>query len=203
MFRLYSNPDLDDWIFYCLLTSTADMQAEDVRASFLFVGDINSHHQEWLGFTTKNRHDVAAFEFMTVSGCDQLVASPTYARGGTLDILLTHVPDLVYFAFVAPTGNTDHPSLSVVILMVTVFQTRVLVGKFSLDIKSIGIQFLVQYRICLGANIWSADNPFKVLKEHETFFPAGWTLCTTKFILLLKKDEPWFDDQCMHAFGLK
>ena len=43
------NPDLDDRIFDCLLASMAAVQAEDVRASFLFVGDLNGHHQEWLG----------------------------------------------------------------------------------------------------------------------------------------------------------
>ena len=32
----------------------AAMQAEDVRAHFLFVGDLNGHHQEWLGYTTTN-----------------------------------------------------------------------------------------------------------------------------------------------------
>ena len=63
----------------------AAMQAEDVRASFLFVGDSNGHHQEWLGSTNTNRHGVAAFDFATVSGCDQLVVGPTHARGGTLD----------------------------------------------------------------------------------------------------------------------
>ena len=41
VYSLYSNPDLDDRIFDCLLTSMAAMQAEDVRASFLFVGDLN------------------------------------------------------------------------------------------------------------------------------------------------------------------
>ena len=51
----------------------AAVQAEDVRASFLFVSDLNDHHQEWLGSTTTNRHGVAAFAFATVSGCDQLV----------------------------------------------------------------------------------------------------------------------------------
>ena len=30
----------------CLLTSMAAVQAEDVRASFLFVGDLNGHHLE-------------------------------------------------------------------------------------------------------------------------------------------------------------
>ena len=52
MFSLCRNPDLDDNIFYCLLASMAAVQAEDVRASFLFVGDLNCHHQEWLSSTT-------------------------------------------------------------------------------------------------------------------------------------------------------
>ena len=68
MFSLYRNADLVDRIFDCILTSIAAVQAEDVRASFLFVGDLNGHHQEWLGSSTKNRHGVAAFDFATVSG---------------------------------------------------------------------------------------------------------------------------------------
>ena len=62
----------------------AAVQTEDIRASFLFVGDLNGHHQEWMGSATTNRHGVAAFDFATVSGCDQLVVGPTHARGGTL-----------------------------------------------------------------------------------------------------------------------
>ena len=73
VFSLYRNPDLDDQIFDCLITSMAAVQAEDIRASFLFVGDLNGHHQEWLGSTTTNRHGVAAFGFAIVSGCDQLI----------------------------------------------------------------------------------------------------------------------------------
>ena len=89
---LHRNTDLDDRIFDCLLTSMAAVQAEDVHASFLFVGGLNGHHQEWLGSTTTNRHGVAAFDVATVSGCDQLVVGPTHARGGTLDPLMTDVP---------------------------------------------------------------------------------------------------------------
>ena len=69
--------------FYCLLASMAAVQAEDDLASFLFVGDLNGHHQEWLGSMTTNHHGVAAFDFATVSGCNQLVVGPTHARGGT------------------------------------------------------------------------------------------------------------------------
>ena len=101
--------------FECLLASMAAVQAEDVRASFLFVSDLNDHHQEWLGSTTTNSHGVAAFDFATVSGCDQLVVGPTHARGGTLDLLMTDVPDLVRVAVEAPMGNLDHSSLSAVI----------------------------------------------------------------------------------------
>ena len=93
VFSLCRNPDLDDRIL--------------IVASFLFVGDLNGHHQQWLGSTTTTRHGVAAFGFATVSGCDQLVVGPTHARGGTLDLLMTDVPDLVRVAVVAPIGNSD------------------------------------------------------------------------------------------------
>ena len=81
------------------------VQAADARASFLFVGDLNGHHQEWLGSTTTNRHGVMAPDFATVSGCNQLVIGPTHARPGTLDLLMTDVPDLVRVAVLAPLGS--------------------------------------------------------------------------------------------------
>ena len=96
---------------YCSLASMAALQAEDVRASFLFVGDLNGHNQEWLGSTTKNRHGVVSFYFATVSGCDQLVVGPTHARDGTFDLLMTDVPDLVLVDVVAQIGNSDLSSL--------------------------------------------------------------------------------------------
>ena len=37
-----------------------------------------------------------------LSGCDQLVVGPIHARGGTLDLLMTDVPDLVRVAIVDP-----------------------------------------------------------------------------------------------------
>ena len=90
----------------------AAVQAEDVHASFLFVGDLNGHHREWLGSTTTNCHGVTAFDFTTVSCCNQLVVGPTHAHGGLLDLLLTNVPDLVRVAVVAPIGNSHHSLLS-------------------------------------------------------------------------------------------
>ena len=44
VFSLYRNPDLDIQVFDYLLASMAAVEAEDIRASFLFVGDLNGHH---------------------------------------------------------------------------------------------------------------------------------------------------------------
>ena len=63
-----------------------------------------------MGSTTTNSLGVAAFDFATVSGCDQLVVGPTHARGGTLDLLIADVPDLVWDAVVAPIGNSKSKS---------------------------------------------------------------------------------------------
>ena len=131
VYSLYRNPDQDDRLYDCLLTSMAAVQAEDVRALFLFVGDLNGHHQEWLGSKMTNSHGVVAFDFTTVSGCDQLVVSLTHARGGILDLLMTDVPDLIQVAVVAPIGNSDHSSLSAVISAAQAVPNCVLVGKFS------------------------------------------------------------------------
>ena len=117
MFSLYSNPDVDDRIFYCLPTSMAAVQSEDVDESFLFVSDLNDHHQEWMGSTNANRHGVASFDFASVSGCNQFVVGPTHARGVTFDLLMIDVPDLVRVSVVAPIGNSGHSSLSAVISM--------------------------------------------------------------------------------------
>ena len=95
----------------------AAVQAEDIRASFLLVGDLNFHHQEWLCSTYTNRHGISALNFTTISGCDQLVVGPTHARGETLNLLMTDVLDLVRVTVVAPIDNSDHSSLSAVISM--------------------------------------------------------------------------------------
>ena len=68
-----------------------------------------------MGSATTKRDGVAAFDFAAESGRDQLVVGPTHARGGTLNLLITHVPDLLRVAVVAPISNSDHYSLSVVI----------------------------------------------------------------------------------------
>ena len=191
------NPDLDDQIFDCLpIASMVAVQAEDVRASFLFLGDLNGHRHEWLGSTTKNSHEVASFDFATVSSCDQLVVGPTRARAGTLDLLMTDVPDLVRVPVVAPIGNSDHSSLSAVISMAQ--------AVINLCVSRKVFQ---KYQVCSAirdlpwSNIWFADNLVEVLNEHLSRLVGRFV--PTKVIRVRIKDKPWFAYQYRHAFGLK
>ena len=144
----------------------AAVQAVDVSASFLFVGDLNSHHQERLGSTTSNSHGVAAFDFATVSGCDQLIVCPTNARGGILDLLMTDVPDVIRVAVVAPIGNSDLSSLSAVI------STAQAVPNLCFS-RKVFVKHQVNWNTVCGAmrdlpwrNIWYSDNLLEVLNEH-------------------------------------
>ena len=171
----------------------AAMKAEDVHASFLFVGDLNGHHQEWLGSTTKHCHGVAAFDFITVSNCDSLVVCPTHARDGTLDLLMTDVIDLVWVGIVAPIGNSDHSSQAVSNLSVS---------------RKVFLIHQVNWNTVCGAirdlpwhNIWLADNPVDVMNEHLSLLVGCYL--PIKVIRVRNKDKSWFDDQCRHAFGLK
>ena len=48
-----------------------------------------------------------------------------HARGGTLDLLMTDVPDLVRVSVVAPIGNSDHSSLSAVIYILLLLDNSI------------------------------------------------------------------------------
>ena len=54
---------------------------------------------------------------LCLHGCDRLVVGHTNARGGTLEIIMIDVPDLVRVSVVEPISNSDHSSLSAVISM--------------------------------------------------------------------------------------
>ena len=162
---------------------------------------LNGHHQEWLGSATTNRNGVVAFDFSTVSGCDQLFVGPTDARGGTLDLLKTDVPDLIQVSVVAPIGNSDHCSLSAVISMAQAVPNLCVSRK-------IFLKHQVNWNTVCGAmqdlpwrNIWSVDNPVEVLNEHLSLLVGGFV--PTKIIRVRNKNKTWFDDQCRHSFGLK
>ena len=57
----------------------------------------NSRHKHF--YVMQN--NTTCFYYFIIT-CDQLVFGPTHARGGTLDLLLTDVPDLERVSVVAP-----------------------------------------------------------------------------------------------------
>ena len=144
-----------------------------------------------------------------VSGCDQLVVGPTHTRGGTLDLLMTDVPDLVRVA-VAPIGNSDcstdaetlqRCSMSAVISMAQAVPNLCVSRKAFLKHQ-------VNWNTVCGAirelpwhNIWLSDNPVEVLNENLSMQVGRYV--PTKVIRLRNKDKPWLDEQCRHDFGLK
>ena len=114
---------------------------------------------------------------------------------------MTDVPDLVRIAVVATIGNSDHFSLSAVITMVQAVPNLCVRRK-------VFLKHQVNWDTACGAiqdlpwqNLWLADNNVEVLNEHLSLLVGGYV--PTKVIHVHKKDKPWFDDQCRHAFGLK
>ena len=106
---------------------------------------------------------------------------------------MTDVPDLVRVADVAPIGNSDHSSLSAVILMIQTVP-NLCVSKTDF------LKHQVNWNTVNGAirelpwrNIWLYDNPVKVLNEHLSLLVGRYV--PTKVIRVRNKDKPWFDDQ--------
>ena len=117
---------------------------------------------------------------------------PTHARGGTLDLLMTDVPDLVWVAVVAPLGRSDHSSLSIAISMAQAI-LNLCVTRIGLQSDAIGV---LPWR-----SIWSVDSPVERLNVHlsllvECFVP-------TTVIHVHNKDKPWFNDDHRLAFDIK
>ena len=130
-----------------------------------------------------------------------MVVGKTDARGGTLDLLVTAIPDLVWAAVIAPLGNSDYFSLSAVNSMAQAVPNLCVS-------RNVFLKHQVDYNTVCGAiqdlswsNIWLADNPIEVLSEHLSLLVGRYV--PTKVISVRNKAKPWFDDQCRHALGLK
>ena len=107
----------------------------------------------------------------TVSGCNHLDVSWTQARGGTLDLLLTVVPDLVWAAVVELLRSfitLIPPICRRSFWWLRLFQTCVSVGKFS----------LIKHRVNSDAVSGAIQDLFTILLRFERAFVAVvWTFC--------------------------
>ena len=118
------------------------------------------------GWVLRPRTVVEAFDFATVSRCDQLVVGPTHARGGTFDLLMADVSYLVRVAVVAPIGNSDHSFLSAIISMAQAVANLCVSRK-------VFLKHQVNWHTVCGAirelprrNIYLSDKPVEDMNEH-------------------------------------
>ena len=140
----------------------------------------------WLYYTC--RHGVAALDFSTVSGCDELVIGQTYARGGTFDLLMTAVPDLVWVAVVAPLGSSDHSSLSIAIAMALAIPNLCVSRRVLLKHRVNWNAVCETIGVMPWRSIWSGDNNFERLTVHLSLLVE--LLVSTK-VILVRKNKPW------------
>ena len=88
------------------------------------------------------------------------------ASGGTLDLLMTDVADLVRVAVVASVGNSEHTSLSAVVSMAQAVRNFCVSSKF-FQKHQVNLNTVCgEIRDLPWSNIWLADNPVEPLNEH-------------------------------------
>ena len=196
---VYRNPDLDDKIFDCLLITMAKIQEDDRKASFVFIGDFNAHHREWLNSVSPtNCHGERALDFATESGCEQIIHEATHKSGNCLDLVFTDSPGVISKTVGSPVGTSDHATLSLVIkteqVVPDVSYSRKVYLKSQAD--AVGIEYDL-----LRVN-WS-----QIYKEDEPILHLNECLCDiinrrtpSRMLNYRTKDKAWFNDDCRRAY---
>ena len=195
---VYRSPNTDDRVYDCLLSAMGRIQSTDPKSAFCFLGDFNCHHMEWLGSPRTNAHGVAALDFATLSDCTQLVRGPTHRNGGTLDLILSNMPDLCRVTVGCCIGKSDHNFVSLTInLSARVpgfdsaqrvpLKTRVNWARVSAAIAD-----MPWGTICRSATMIS-DLDVELLRVLNRYVPM---------VTVRKRfgDAPWFTPDCRVAF---
>ena len=202
IYSCYRNPDLDDSIYDCLKESMSNIQESDRKACFVFVGDFNAHHRDWLqSRSATDRHGVSAYNFANETGCTQLVAEPTHISGNTLDLFMTDVPGICRISVSPQIGTSDHFSVSA-----------------KLNLHSPIPEVISSRRVHLMSRVnWEAVERevssihWREIIDHDS--PADSfndivgriisRFVPMKMIKFRNKDRPWFTAECRAAFHRK
>jgi hypothetical protein len=202
LFSVYRSPNADDTLFDCLLMTMARIQESDRRSAFVFVGDVNAHHVEWLSSRTPtNSSGRAALDFCSLSGCSQLIDSPTHEAGNCLDLVMTDVPDVVNASVGTPLGTSDHCYLR---LAVEVSQalpfhdvSRVVYVKSRINWDRVR----AEVSALPWGQIYCAADPVSSLNDGISGVIRR---CVPTAVMRFRSgDTPWFTAECRRAFDLK
>ena len=202
VYSCYRNPDLDDSIYDCLKESMATVQERDRKACFVFLGDFNAHHREWLNSrSATDRHGLAAYSFVNETGCTQLVTEPTHVSGNCLDLIITDVPGMCNVSVGPQLGTSDHFFLS------AKFQLNSPIPDFTTS-RRVNLMSRVNWEAVeneISAIEWSliTDHPSPADKFNDVVGRIITRFVPSKIIKFRSKDRPWFDNDCRIAFHRK
>ena len=202
VFASYRNPDLDDTIFDCLLTKMATVQENDPKACFVFVGDYNAHHTEWLNsISTTDNHGVAALDFSNLCGCEQLIREPTHQSGNCLDLVFTDVSGIVTCGVGSPVGSSDHSLIKINVELDQVVPDISFSKKVYLKSRADWTGICNDLIALHWSDIYRSQNVIECLNDQlgsiiERRIPS-------KILRFRIKDKPWFNADCKLAYQLK
>lgn len=202
IFSLYRNPDANNNLYDCLLNALALIQSVDVKSSFIFLGDVNAHHQEWLNSVSPtNRNGHAALDFANLSGCEQLIDEPTHISGNCLDLVFTDVPGVVETAVLALVGTSDHNAISCQINLqftvpdITISRKVYLKSQVNWDNVCDDVTNIQWNHIIRSEDpVSSLNNSLLDILQRRV---------PSKLIKSRMKDKAWFNDNCKRAYNNK
>ena len=195
LFPSYRNPDLDGSIYECLLNSMASIQEVDNKASFIFVGDFNAHHREWLGSVSPtDAHGYDALNFSNLSGCEQLVTQSTHLSGNCLDLLLTDVPAIVNVQTAAPVGTSDHSSLSFKVQTSFTVPDSTISRTVHLKARANWNGVISDLENVSWGGIYRAESPIDAL--NNVLLEISNRRIPTRILRSRSGDKVWFNDEC-------
>ena len=199
IFSLYRNPDLDDTIYDCLLSSMAEIQSLDYKSSFLFLGDFNAHHREWLSSVSPtNCHGHAVHDFADLSGCDQMVESATHNSRNRLDLVLTTVPGVTVVDIIPPLGSSDHCTISCKVTTNAPMPDITFSRKVFIKSRADWVGVRADVQSIRWGDVYGAVCPITHLNQLLTGIISR--RIPSKIIKTRMNDKPWFNDTCLQAF---
>ena len=202
IFSMYRNPDLDNSIFDCLLDSMFEIQGADRKASFIFVGDLNVHHQNWLvSVSNTDSAGIAALDFANLSGCDQLVQESTHRSGNCLDLLLTDVPQVVDVKVKPPLGTSDHCIVSFNLKLTFQIPDIRFERRVYLKERTDWCAVLRDVQSIRWGSIFRSPNPVDLLNDELVNIINR--RVPQKIIRTRSKDKCWFNEDCRRALNDK
>ena len=199
IFNLYRNPNADDSIYDCLLSSYIAIQEEDRKACFLFMGDFNAHHRDWLqSVSPTDRHGISARDFSDVVGCEQLVTGSTHTSGNLLDLLLTDVPGVVEVETISPVGSSDHCGLSCKVQLNFPIPNFTLIRQVFIKSKINWEGIYRAFNAIVWRDIYKAPCPVTALNTIILDMISKYV--PIKTLRSRSHDKAWFNDLCYQAY---